>query len=546
MEYPYFINGPQTNRSKAMQWLLTAEKLLANRDLVGSKSFANGARESDPTLAPAADRILAIADILNAGDKRINNEHFDYYSILQIPPNQTQNADFMAEQYRRFNFLLKPQNDNFPFSDQAFRLVVDAFTVLSDPLRKSMYDKELGFFLNPYPIVASTPTPVHQSVYPSMPSSNADQMIMNFLTQDQGSHAAGISFSEDPQAGISMPVTYLTHEQETVTSMASWHIEQQPQQPVTFLRQQTQPVTSISFLNTDEPPATFLSLNQPQPVTSVRSLNRGNPQFGMGLGSTQGQEPVVTVEQHGNQQSPERNENVVGVNANKSASTGDNVKEKEGNVDASGKRIPSFWTACPYCLFMYEYSLDYTNCTLRCQNCKRGFQAVPIASPPPVIDGKNSSFCCWGFMPFGLSLEDFDRNTDNSSRWSPFSPMFTSPRFGGIGGSNVNNLGSSLNAGGSISGSGQKHFAPRICVYGDDAGVFFEASESSEDSDVDWNRNKERKKAKNVKRKSARTGTPRKKAKKQHTDKAKTVEGNNDGNLQDGLATEGGVEMPML
>lgn len=57
---------------------------------------------------------------------------------------------------------------------------------------------------------------------------------------------------------------------------------------------------------------------------------------------------------------------------------------------------------------------------------------------------------------------------------------------------------------------------------------------------MDWNRNKERKKAMNVKRKSART--PSKNAKKQHDDKAKTV----DGNLQDGLATQVGVEMPML
>ncbi|KAK6775415.1 hypothetical protein RDI58_026416 [Solanum bulbocastanum] len=559
MEHPFFINnGPPTNRSEALRFLSIAEKLLTNRDLVGSKSFATRARDADPTFAPATDQILGIVDTLNAGDKRINNHHFDYYSILQIPHNQTQNVDFIAEQYRRFALLLNPQNNSFPFSDQAFRLVVDAFSVLSNPMRKSMYDKELGFFLNLYPVAASTaPTSnfVHQNVYQSMPSSNADQMFVNLPSQD----AAGVSFSRDPQAGISMPPTFLTREQETVTSMESSDIEQQqqqPQQPVTFLRQQTQPVTSISFSNTDEKPATFLSLNQPQPVTSVRSLNRENPPVGVRLSSTQGREPLVTVEQHGNQQLPERNENVVGNNANKSASTSDDVKEKEGNVDGSGKRIPSFWTACPYCLIMYEYSLDYANCNLRCQNCKKGFQAVTIASPPPNIDGKEINFCCWGFMPFGLSLEDFNRNIDNTSSWSPFSPMFTSPRFGGDGGSNVNshaiggqinvnNPGSLLNAGGSISGGGRKHFAPTIYVEDDDDDddVFIEVSESVEESDVDWNRSKERKKANNVKKKNARTGTPRKIAKKQHTDKAKTVEENNDGNLQDGLATQGGVEI---
>ncbi|MCD9640185.1 hypothetical protein HAX54_025330 [Datura stramonium] len=99
MEHPFFINGPPPNRPEALRWLSIAEKLLTNRDLVGSKSFANRARESDPTLAPAADQILGIVDTLIAGDKQ----------------------------------------QRFPFSEQAWRLVVDAFSVLSNPLRKSKF-----------------------------------------------------------------------------------------------------------------------------------------------------------------------------------------------------------------------------------------------------------------------------------------------------------------------------------------------------------------------------------------------------------------------
>nr|XP_016477442.1 PREDICTED: uncharacterized protein LOC107798928 [Nicotiana tabacum] len=487
MEHPFFINSPPpTNPSEALRWLSIAEKLLTNRDLVGSKSFATRARESDPTLSHATDQILGIIDTLIAGDKRINNHYFDYYSILQIPPNQTQDFEFIADQYRRFALLLNPQNNNFPFSDQAFRLVVDAFSVLSNPLRKSMYDKELGFFVNLYP-VASTPTPVsfvQHSGYSEIPGSTADQVFVNLPSQDQGSHAAGV---RDPQAGFSMPVTFLNREQESVTSMSSSGTEQQHQlqQPRTFLRQQTQPVTSVSFSNTDEQPVTFFNLNQPQPVTSERSLNRenerslnrentpfgnglssnrgretvvsveqhGNQQppdrnenvvtserslnrentpFGNGLSSTRGREPVVSVEQHGNQQSADRNENVVGNNENRSANTSDNasnVKEKEGNAS---NKIPSFWTACPYCYVMYEYPLEYVDCTFSCRNCKRAFQAVRIASPPPIIDGKEAYFCSWGFMPLGFSLENFKNSGDNVSSWSPFSPMFTCPELGGI------------------------------------------------------------------------------------------------------------------
>ncbi|CAN4126326.1 unnamed protein product [Withania somnifera] len=558
MEHPFFINNvPTSNRPEALRLLSIAEKLLTNRDLVGSKSFATRARESDPTLSPVTDQILGTVDALIASEKRINNHHFDYYSILQIPNNQTQNTDFIAEQYRRLALLLNPQTNSFPFSDQAFRIVVDAFAVLSNPLRKSMYDKELGFFVNLYSVAASgsTPTPMnfgHQNFSISMPTSNADQVFVNMPSQDQVSNAAGVSFSRDPQPGISMPVT------------ASSNIERQ--QPVTFLRQQTQPVSCISFSKADEQPATFLNLNQPQPVNSVRNLNRENPPQGreqvvsgepdgsQQKNPPQGREQVVSGEQDGNQQAAERNENVVGSNAGKAVSTSDNVKEKEGNADGAGNKMPSFWTACPYCLIMYEYSVDYIGCNLRCQNCKKAFQAVAIASPPPIIDGKEVNFCSWGFMPFGLSVEDFDRSLDDGSSWSPFSPMFTCPQFGGNGGSslnnnavggqrNVNNLGSSQNAGVSRSGGGKKHSATRIYVLDDGDDAFVEVPDSGEESDEDWDRDKERKKTKKGKRKSSRTATASKSAKKQRSDKAATVEGNNDVNLQDGLANQGGVEM---
>ncbi|KAK4369883.1 hypothetical protein RND71_009358 [Anisodus tanguticus] len=422
MEHPFFINGPPTNRSEALRWLSIAEKLLTNRDLVGSKSFATRARESDPSLAHPIDQILSIVDTLTAGDKRINNHHCDYYSILQIPHNQTQNFEFIADQYRRFALLLNPQNNRFPFSEQAFGLVVDAFTVLSDPLRKSMYDKELGFFVNL--------NPVSFGGFSGISGSNADQVFVNMPNRD-------------PQGGISMPVTF----QETIT-MPSSEQEQQQQQ---------QPVSSVSFSNLNEQPATFLNLNQPQPVTSERSLNRENLPFGIGLSSTRGRESEV-------QQPPERNENLVGNNENRPASSKNvsNVKEKVGNkVDASDRRIPSFWTACPYCYVMLEYPLDYVDCTLRCQNCKRAFQGVKVATPPPIIDGKEAYFCCWGFMPLGFSVENFERSRNNVSSWSPFSPMFTCLAGGQ---SNVSTRGNLHNAGGSKSRGGQT--APRI--YNDD------------------------------------------------------------------------------
>nr|XP_043621810.1 transcription factor SPT20 homolog [Erigeron canadensis] len=134
-------------RAEAQRWIGIAEKLLISHDLVGSKTFAIRARESDPRLE-AADQILAIADTLLAAEKRVvgsnGNQQPDYYAILQLV-RFVQDTDHITSQYRRLAVVLNPHQNRFPYSDQAFQLVNDAWAVLSNPMRKSIYDSELDF-----------------------------------------------------------------------------------------------------------------------------------------------------------------------------------------------------------------------------------------------------------------------------------------------------------------------------------------------------------------------------------------------------------------
>ncbi|PHU11244.1 hypothetical protein BC332_18174 [Capsicum chinense] len=224
----------------------------------------------------------------------------------------------------------------------------------------------------------------------------------------------------------------------------------------------------------EEQPATFLNLNQPQQVSPDRNLNREiPPPFDIGLSPPGGREleGVSVEQQHGNQQPQERrNENVIGNNENRPAGT--------SIVDSSdSRRISSFWTACPYCYVMYEYPLEYVDYTLKCQNCKRAFQAVKVAAPP-IVDGEEAYFCCWGFMPLGFSVESYERSRNNVLSWSTFSPMFSFPSSGVTEGRNANNhtakgqgnvstFGDLHNVGGSERQAGREQSAPRI-IYSDD------------------------------------------------------------------------------
>lgn len=129
------------NRSESERWLSIAEKLLAARDLIGSKTFAIRARESDPKFE-LADQILAVVDTLLAGEIRINNQH-DWYAVLQVG-RQINDSELVATQYRRLALLLNPVKNKFPLVDEALKLLSDGWSMLSNPSKKWLYDNELS------------------------------------------------------------------------------------------------------------------------------------------------------------------------------------------------------------------------------------------------------------------------------------------------------------------------------------------------------------------------------------------------------------------
>lgn len=79
MEHPFF--SMTTTHAEALRWLMIVEKLLSTCDLRGSKSFTSVWLR--PTLTPN-NQTLATVDTLLAGDRRIENNQQDMYSILKL------------------------------------------------------------------------------------------------------------------------------------------------------------------------------------------------------------------------------------------------------------------------------------------------------------------------------------------------------------------------------------------------------------------------------------------------------------------------------
>ncbi|KAK7252288.1 hypothetical protein RIF29_36127 [Crotalaria pallida] len=155
------------SRAEAERWLYTANKLLSARDLHGARSFAIRARESDPTF-DASELLLTVIDTVLAGETRINDHHRDWYGILQIL-RYTTNIDHIAAQYRRLALLLDPHRNPFAFSGHAFSLVHDAWSVLSNPVKKAMYDNDLRLLTSQPPPPQQQPPPPQPQPQPQPP-----------------------------------------------------------------------------------------------------------------------------------------------------------------------------------------------------------------------------------------------------------------------------------------------------------------------------------------------------------------------------------------
>nr|XP_043639425.1 uncharacterized protein LOC122610505 [Erigeron canadensis] len=133
----------ETNdRAEADRLLAIADGLLRSNDLNGARDFSLLAQETDP-LIERSDQIIAIVDVLTASNTRINNQN-DWYAILQLESGRIyDDMDLIKSEYRRLGLLLHPEKNDYAFADSAFRLVSNAWDVLSDPSRKMAFDNIL-------------------------------------------------------------------------------------------------------------------------------------------------------------------------------------------------------------------------------------------------------------------------------------------------------------------------------------------------------------------------------------------------------------------
>ncbi|XP_059661232.1 uncharacterized protein LOC132307470 [Cornus florida] len=126
----------EPHKEDALRAKENAEKLFAEKDFIGARSFALKAQMLYPELE-GITQLVATFEVYIASAVKVNGE-IDFYSILGLEPSATKAT--LKKQYRKMAVLLHPDKNKSVGADGAFKLVSEAWTLLSDSNKRSSYD----------------------------------------------------------------------------------------------------------------------------------------------------------------------------------------------------------------------------------------------------------------------------------------------------------------------------------------------------------------------------------------------------------------------
>ncbi|KAK2970112.1 hypothetical protein RJ640_017769 [Escallonia rubra] len=125
---------------------LAEQKYTATSNLKSALKYANKAHRLSPHLDGLPELLTALQILHTATTSATAAATTPpYYQILQIEPFSHINA--IKKQYKKLALTLHPDKNPFIASEEAFKLVGEAFRVLSDKIRRKEYDMKLRIAL---------------------------------------------------------------------------------------------------------------------------------------------------------------------------------------------------------------------------------------------------------------------------------------------------------------------------------------------------------------------------------------------------------------
>ncbi|ESW24418.1 hypothetical protein PHAVU_004G129100 [Phaseolus vulgaris] len=130
----------ECNKDEATRAKEIAERKFAAKDISGAKKFALKALNLFPELE-GISQMVATLDVYISAENKTNGEA-DWYGVLGV--DSLADDDTVRRQYRKLALMLHPDKNKSIGADGAFKLVSEAWSLLSDKTKRAAYDKRSG------------------------------------------------------------------------------------------------------------------------------------------------------------------------------------------------------------------------------------------------------------------------------------------------------------------------------------------------------------------------------------------------------------------
>lgn len=360
----------ECNKDEAVRAKEIAEKKLLERDTAGAKKFALKAQN----LFHELDGLSQLLDIINVHvthEKKINGVT-DYYGILGVDP--ITDEEVLKKQYKRMALSLHPDKNKSVGADGAFKILSQAWSVLSDKDKRSAYDLAVNIRSSNQTASFSTSSanytspatyPLHVPTRPSTTGTATSQSCSS-ASHHQKNTASGTQHIRTPQC--TPAATTVSSPSYTPAPCDSGN---------STLGTSSKHTAAADLLHNPRPGTS--SMNVPTPISVPPCPRTAAPPSGNPSLIHKFRRPPLpsfAAQYIPTPRPPFYNENV-----------------PSRSQMASSTCLPTletFWTLCNNCTTWYQYKKIYLNRNLLCGHCRKPFLATAMPDPAPPSSSRTS------------------------------------------------------------------------------------------------------------------------------------------------------------
>ncbi|XVF10029.1 hypothetical protein REPUB_Repub07fG0148800 [Reevesia pubescens] len=131
----------ECNKDEAFRAKEIAERKVREKDYAGAKKFALKALNLYPGL-DGITQMLTTLDVYISAENKVSGEA-DWYGVLGVNPSA--DDELVRKQYRKLALALHPDKNKSVGADGAFKLVSEAWSLLSDKAKRLVYNQKINF-----------------------------------------------------------------------------------------------------------------------------------------------------------------------------------------------------------------------------------------------------------------------------------------------------------------------------------------------------------------------------------------------------------------